>query len=121
MRPPTSMTRSIAASYRPLLHSPGFRRLSLGDLVSSLGDGMSAVAIAWLALELAPEGSEGPAVAAAVAAYTLPGVVCGLAIGKLFARVRPVRLIVLDSVVRGAALVAVVGLAGPAHFRSRRS
>ena len=34
---------------------------------------MSAVAIAWLALKLAPEPSRGLLVGAAVAAYSLPG------------------------------------------------
>jgi len=44
-----------------------------GAAASALGDGMSAVAIAWLALKLAPEPTRGLLVGAAVAAYSLPG------------------------------------------------
>jgi hypothetical protein len=44
-----------------------------GAAASALGDGMSAMAIAWLALRLAPEASRGLWVGAAVAAYSRPG------------------------------------------------
>ena len=50
-----------------------FRRLILGFAVSYLGDGMSFLAVAWLAIELAPQASAGLWVGGAVAAYTLPG------------------------------------------------
>ena len=43
---------------RALVH-PVFRRILPGAAASALGDGMSAVAIAWLALKLAPAGSRG--------------------------------------------------------------
>jgi hypothetical protein len=55
------------------LSHPVFRRILPGAFASALGDGMSAVAIAWLALKLAPVGSRGLLVGAAVAAYSLPG------------------------------------------------
>jgi hypothetical protein len=55
-----------------------FRRLVLGFAVSYLGDGMSVVAVAWLAIELAPQATAGLWVGGAVAAYTLPGMVGAL-------------------------------------------
>ena len=44
------------------------RRVLPGAALSALGDGMSAVAIAWLAIRRAPEASRGLWVGAAVAA-----------------------------------------------------
>src|SRR5438876_8083550 len=71
-----ALTERVRASpYYPALVHPVFRRILPGAAASALGDGMSAVAIAWLALKLAPAGSRGLWVGAAVAAYTLPGAV----------------------------------------------
>jgi hypothetical protein len=58
------------------------RRVLPGAAASALGDGMSAVAIAWLALKLAPEPSRGLLVGAAVAAYSLPGAVGAVALRR---------------------------------------
>src|ERR1700722_11919872 len=65
--------RARASPYYPALVHPVLRRVLPGAAASALGDGMSAVAIAWLALKLAPPGSRGLWVGAAVAAYSLPG------------------------------------------------
>lgn len=62
--------------------------------MSSLGDGLSTVTIAWLAVEIAPKGSLGLFVGLAVAAYTLPGAIGALALGRYLAR-RPARALVL--------------------------
>jgi hypothetical protein len=70
--------RVRTSPYYPALAHPLLRRVLPGAAMSALGDGMSAVAIAWLALKLAPEASRGLWVGAAVAAYSLPGV--GLAV-----------------------------------------
>ena len=61
------------------------RRVLPGAAASALGDGMSAVAIAWLALKLAPEPSRGLLVGAAVAAYSLPGAVGAVALRRWLA------------------------------------
>jgi predicted MFS family arabinose efflux permease len=84
-----------------------FRRLFLGFAVSYLGDGMSFVAVAWLAIELAPHATAGLWVGAAVAAYTLPGAVGALVFGRRLRRVPAARLLLADSVVRGVFLGAV--------------
>jgi predicted MFS family arabinose efflux permease len=55
---------------------------------------MSTVTIAWLAVRTAPAGSLGLYVGLAVAAYTLPGAVGAVALGRLL-RHRPARALVL--------------------------
>src|SRR5919197_4327793 len=84
----------IPAAYRALLRDPRSRRLLAGLGVSSLGDGMSIVTIAWLAVRVAPAGNLGEYVGLAVAAYTLPGVIGALAFAR-FVRRRPARALVL--------------------------
>ena len=97
----------IAAAYRPVLANRVFRRLILGFGVSYLGDGMSFVAVAWLAIELAPPATAGLWVGGAVAAYTMPGVVGALVFGRLLRRVPARRLLLADNVVRGVFLGAI--------------
>jgi DHA3 family macrolide efflux protein-like MFS transporter len=62
-----------SSPYWPVLSHPRLRRVLPGLVVSALGDGMSVVAISWLALQLAPAGEGGTWVAIAFAAYLLPG------------------------------------------------
>jgi MFS family permease len=84
----------IPAAYRALLRDPRTRRLLAGLGVSSLGDGMSTVTIAWLAVRVAPAGRLGLFVGLAIAAFTLPGVIGAIAFGGLL-RHRPARVLVL--------------------------
>jgi MFS family permease len=97
----------VPAAYRPVLANRVFRRLTRGFGVSYLGDGMSFVAVAWLAIELAPEATAGLWVGGAVAAYTLPGVVGALAFGRQLRRVPAKRLLLADSVLRAVFIGAV--------------
>jgi MFS transporter, DHA3 family, macrolide efflux protein len=61
--------RTVRGSpYYPALSHPVLRRVLPGAAASALGDGMSAVAIAWLALKLAPEPSPPDALAQVIAA-----------------------------------------------------
>ena len=108
------MSIMVPAAYRPVLGNQVFRRLMLGFGVSYLGDGMSFVAVAWLAIELAPPATVGLWVGGAVAAYTLPGVVGALVFGRRLRRVPARWLLLADNVVRGVFLGAVplVWLAG---------
>ena len=93
-----------------LLRDRRARRLLSGLGVSSLGDGLSTVTIAWLAVQTAPAGRLGLFVGLAVAAYTLPGAIGALALGRFLSR-RPARTLVLaHSVLRAAFLGAVVVL-----------
>lgn len=102
--------RLVPSAYRPVLANRVFRRLFLGFGVSYLGDGMSFVAVAWLAIELAPQGAQGLWVGGAVAAYTLPGVAGALLFGRRLRGVPAKRLLMADSVVRGV-FIGVVPLA----------
>jgi MFS family permease len=83
------------------------RRLILGFAVSYLGDGMSFVAVAWLAIELAPEATAGLWVGGAVAAYTLPGVVGALVFGRRLRKLPARRILLADNIVRGVFLGVV--------------
>ncbi len=108
------LRRLVPSAYRPVLANRVFRRLTLGFAVSYLGDGMSFVAVAWLAIELAPQATAGLWVGGAVAAYTLPGVVGALVFGRRLRRVPARRLLLADNVVRGVFLgvVPLAWLAG---------
>lgn len=99
----------IPAVYRRLLSDAQTRRLLLGLGVSALGDGMSTVSIAWLAVLLAPSGHVGVFVGIAVAAYTLPGVVGALALGR-FLRHRPARVLVLAHTWLRAGFLATIAI-----------
>ncbi|WP_338118133.1 MFS transporter [Streptomyces coryli] len=94
-------------AYRPVLANRVFRRLILGFVVSYLGDGMSFVAVAWLAIELAPEATAGLWVGAAVASATLPGVIGALVLGRRLRRLPAKRLLLLDNTARAIFLGAV--------------
>jgi MFS family permease len=73
---------------------------------------MSAVAIAWLAIRLAPPASRGLWVGASVAAYTLPGAVGSVAFGRWLRGRRGVRLAGADAALRALALGTIPVLAG---------
>jgi MFS family permease len=102
-----SFRRLVPSAYRPVLANRTLRRLLLGFGISYLGDGMSFVAVAWLAIELAPQATAGLWVGGAVAAYTLPGVVGALVFGRRLRRVPARQLLVADSLVRAVFLGAV--------------
>ena len=61
--------------YATVVRDPRVARLLPGFAASYLGDGMSAIAVSWLALQLAPPGHSGLAVAMAVAAYSFPAAI----------------------------------------------
>jgi MFS family permease len=108
------LRRVVPSAYRPVLDNRIFRRLILGFGISYLGDGMSFVAVAWLAIELAPKATAGLWVGGAVAAYTLPGVVGALAFGRRLRRWSARRLLLVDNVVRGVffGVIPLAWLAG---------
>ncbi|BCJ30460.1 MFS transporter [Actinocatenispora sera] len=95
---------AVPAAYRPVLAHPPVRRLLAGLAVSALGDGMSFVAVAWLALTLAPPASAGLWVGGTVAAYTLPGVAGALLLGRRLRRLPARRLVLADATLRAAFL-----------------
>jgi predicted MFS family arabinose efflux permease len=106
-----SARRLSLGRYRSCLAVPAFRRLLFGDVISSLGDSMSLVALLWLGIQRAPDGSEGLVVGALAAAYYAPGVALGFLGGQRLAHRSPVNLLAADSALRAAALGLVALLA----------
>ncbi|MFE3514109.1 MFS transporter [Streptomyces sp. NPDC059166] len=86
---------------------PLLRRVLPGFAVSSLGDGMAVVAVSWLAIELAPASERGMWVASAAAAYTLPGAMGALLLGRFLRHRPPARLAGWDAALRAGALGAI--------------
>lgn len=110
------MRRLVPLAYRDVLTVLGFRRFMVGTGLSCVGDAMANVAVPWLALELATNGSKPLAVALAAIAFTLPGAVVGLLFPRAADRIGTRRLILMDSGVRGVVLAAVPVLAWTGHL-----
>ncbi|WP_328454765.1 MULTISPECIES: MFS transporter [unclassified Streptomyces] len=109
MKPPRT-TRLLPRTYQPLFAHLEFRRLLPALAASDLGDGMSVVAVAWLAIQIAPPGRSGLFVGAAIAAYALPGAAGALVFGRWLRRLPAQRLLAADSWLR-ASLLGCVPLA----------
>ncbi|MFE4588716.1 MFS transporter [Streptomyces laurentii] len=102
-----SLTRLLPPTYRALFAHARFRRLLPALVASDVGDGMSVVAVAWLAVLIAPAGQSGPVVGAAVAAYALPGAAGALLLGRRLRRLPARRLLALDGWLRAVLLGGV--------------
>jgi hypothetical protein len=107
--------RARSSPYYPAVRHPVFRRVLPGAALSALGDGMSAVAIAWLALELAPPSTRGLWVGAAVAAYSLPGAIGAVVLRRWLRGRGGARLVSVDAVLRAVAL-GLIGCLALAHL-----
>ncbi|MEU8472145.1 MFS transporter [Streptomyces sp. NPDC029006] len=113
--------RLLPGPYRSLFADRTFRRLMPVFALSDLGDGMTVVAVAWLALALGPDGGQGALAGIAVAAYVLPGALGALVLGRWMRRLPARRLLVTDSTLRAVLLGAVpfahmAGLLTPAVY-----
>jgi MFS family permease len=105
------------SAYQPVLAQPVLRRLLPAFAASAVGDGMSAVAIAWLAIRLAAPGDRGLVVGAAVAAYTLPGAAGAVLLARPLRRLSGGQLVAADATLRAVALGTIPALyaAGVLH------
>ncbi|MER7698881.1 MFS transporter [Streptomyces sp. NPDC096095] len=99
--------RPVPGPYRSLFTDRTFRRLMPVFALSDLGDGMSVVAVAWLAFALGPEGGRGALAGIAVASYVLPGALGALVLGRWMRRLPARRLLVTDAALRAVLLGAV--------------
>ena len=101
-------------TYRTLLADRRTRRLLTGLGASSLGDGISTVTIAWLAISVAPADQVGLLVGLALAAYTLPGAIGAIAFASLLRGRSPRALVLIHCLLRTSflGLIAVLSLAG---------
>ncbi|HEY2947979.1 MAG TPA: MFS transporter [Micromonosporaceae bacterium] len=104
-------TRSWIGSVGRVVRQPVLRRILPGMLVSALGDGMSMVAVAWLAVQIAPPDQAGVWTGLAVAAYALPAPVGAALLARLVRRFRGAQLVALDAALRAVALGLVATLA----------
>lgn len=96
-----------------VLRQPIMKRFVPAVGVSSLGDGMSMVAVAWLALQIAPPAQRGIWTALAVAAFALPATVGAYLFRKPLRRLPGARLVAADATLRAAllGLTAVLAVA----------
>ena len=95
--------------YLQVLRHPVFNRVLPGLVLSALGDGMSAVAVGWLALQLAPADARGLWVGLAVAAFTLPGALGTVVFAPLLRNRGAALLVAWDGALR-AVLLGIVAL-----------
>jgi Transmembrane secretion effector len=112
--PGSGALRDQARAFRRVLGRPILRQVLPAMGVSAIGDGMSVVAVAWLAVSIAPQGQTGVWTALAVAAYALPATVGAAALAKLVRRLPSTALVSVDASLRAGALgtIAVLAVAG---------
>ncbi|MFI5894735.1 MFS transporter [Actinoplanes sp. NPDC051513] len=104
-----------------LLRHPALRRILPGLLVSALGDGMSLVAVAWLAVSIAPPSGAGVWVGLSVAAYALPATLGAALLARRMRALRAARLVEADAWLRAitlgtVAFLAVTGALSPVAY-----
>src|SRR6266702_3206561 len=92
------------SAFAPAFASPVLRRLLPAFAVSAVGDGMSAVGVAWLAIRIAPPGDSGLLVGVAVAAYTLPGAAGAVLLARPLRALGARHLVAADAALRAVAL-----------------
>lgn len=102
-------------AYRRVLARPDLRRFLPAVGVSALGDGMSMVVIAWLAITISPPGQQGWWTAFALAAFSMPATIGAFAFSRFVSRWRGARLVAADATLRMVAL-AVIAALGLAHM-----
>ncbi len=103
--------RSQAGAFGRVAGRPVLRRVLPAMLLSAIGDGMSVVAVAWLALRIAPRDQSGVWTALAVAAYSLPATVGAGALARWVRRLPGTALVTADATLRAVALGTVAALA----------
>ncbi|MGI5175433.1 MFS transporter [Dactylosporangium sp. CA-152071] len=107
-----------SSPYWPVVSHPKLGRILPGLVVSALGDGMSLVAVTWLALQLAPQEHRGTWVAVAVAAYSLPSAAGGVLFGRFLRHRGGAQLAGWNAILRAAALgaIALAAALGALHL-----
>jgi MFS family permease len=99
------ITRKVAPvrDYARVLRVRDYRLLWSGSVVSLFGDGITWVALAWMALTIGGAGALG----AISVCYTMPIVIGGALIGPLLDRMSRRILLITDSLFRAAVVSAV--------------
>src|SRR5215831_7268975 len=91
----------------PVIASPVLRRLLPAFAVSAVGDGMSAMGVAWLAIRVAAPADRGLVVGLAVAAYTLPGAAGAVLLARLLRALPGRHLVAADAALRAVTLSVI--------------
>jgi MFS family permease len=94
----------IRATISPVFANPALRRLLPAFALSAVGDGMSAVGVAWLAIRIAAPADRDLAVGVAVAAYTLPGAAGAVLLARPLRRLSGRQLVAADATLRAVTL-----------------
>jgi hypothetical protein len=87
------------------------RRVLPAMLLSAIGDGMSVVGVAWLALRIAPADQAGVWTALAAAAYALPATFGAAVLARLVRGLPGPALVTPDATLRAIALGTIAALA----------
>src|SRR5579859_3466298 len=103
--------RSQVGAFGRVLGRPVLRRVLPAMALSAIGDGMSVVAVAWLAVRIAPPDRSGVWTGLAVAAYALPATVGAGALARLVRRLPGTALVTVDASLRAIALGSIAALA----------
>ena len=103
--------RSEAGAFGRVLRRPVLRRVLPAMLLSAIGDGMSVVAVAWLAVRIAPAGQAGVWTGLAVAAYALPATFGAAVLARRVRGLPATTLVTLDAALRAIALGTIAALA----------
>src|SRR5262245_20515470 len=90
-------------------------------LLSAIGDGMSVVAVAWLAVRIAPQSQSGVWTGLAVAAYALPAPFGAAVLARLVRGLPGTALVTADATLHAIALgtiaaLAIAGALAPATY-----
>ena len=101
------LATEFRAAVAPVTGSPVLRRLMPAFAVSAVGDGMSAVAVAWLAIRIAPPADRNLVVGLAVAAYTLPGAAGAVLLAKPLRALAGRHLVAADAALRAVTLSVI--------------
>jgi MFS family permease len=112
----STVTGSRFSSFGPVLRQPTLRRILPGMATSALGDGMSMVAVAWLAVTIAPAGQAAVWTGLAVAAYTLPATLGAALFGRFVRRFSGAGLVAIDASLRALTLGTIAVLAVSDHL-----
>ena len=104
-----------------VLRRPVLRRVMPAMLLSAIGDGMSVVVVAWLAVRIAPQSQSGVWTGLAVAAYALPATFGAAALARLVRGLPGTALVTADATLRALALgtiaaLAIAGALAPATY-----
>jgi MFS family permease len=113
--------RSQASAFGRVMRRPVLRQVLPAMGLSAIGDGMSVVAVAWLAVSIAPPDQSGIWTALAVAAYALPATFGAALLARLVRRLPSTALVTLDATLRAIALgtiaaLAIAGALAPATY-----